>query len=322
MENLLENGIHIGLSLEDYLSDPAMSASGITDLCQSPLTYWANSWMNPDKPERKHTPATKFGELMHDTFFDPDNITLAIKPEKMSFSTKEGKAWREVERERGATIIEHADGLALNMLRKAWIASGLAEQTATGIPEVSYFWTDKSGQRCKIRLDQLQPDCAFDLKTYANMMNKDIETAIAHNVANFRYHIKAYWYHLGIENMRAAARSNKLPIFFPPDDGNKINVDVINDLKSDKKTPFPLWFIFMEKGGVPNVTVRRFSSHDPITGELNAYWRAAKHDVEYATVQFSTYMDEFGTEEPWIRKAKFDTFTDEEFTAARWILDE
>ncbi|MBF0422061.1 MAG: PD-(D/E)XK nuclease-like domain-containing protein [Magnetococcales bacterium] len=61
----LPYGIYLNLPLKDYLADPGLSATGIKQLWSSPLTYWANSSMNPDREQRKETQAKMFGTAFH-----------------------------------------------------------------------------------------------------------------------------------------------------------------------------------------------------------------------------------------------------------------
>lgn len=63
--SLLPRGVHFGLPFADYLSDHSLSCSGIKQLWTSPLTWWANSWMNPDRPINNETPAMALGTAIH-----------------------------------------------------------------------------------------------------------------------------------------------------------------------------------------------------------------------------------------------------------------
>jgi hypothetical protein len=51
------DGIYLNLPEDDYHADPALSASGIKKLLQSPADYWFTSVHNPDR-EDKDTAAT------------------------------------------------------------------------------------------------------------------------------------------------------------------------------------------------------------------------------------------------------------------------
>lgn len=311
------DGIHFDLPMQDYLDDPALGSSDIVNLSISPLQYWSNSHMNPNRAPDEATEATDLGTIIHEALLEPGKRTFIVKPDGMSFATKDGKAWRDEATLANHTILTQKQARTLNSIMLAVEHSGMRKALGSGIPEVSYFWTTTQGFRCKIRLDQLQAKCAYDLKTYANIMNKDLQTVIAHQVAQYRYHVKAFWYHTGIQAMRETIR-HTINDIAQADPRYPILRDIA-DTKPDAR--FPLWFVFLEKDGVPNVTIRQFAPKAP-SGEINAYWKAARSTVEFATNTYATFMKEFGDEAPWIREAPMKTFVDEEFGAARWMLDE
>lgn len=312
------DGIYFNLPEDHYHSDPALGSNGVRDLLQSPLTYWINSPYNADRPEEDDkTDALNLGDYVHDRLLHNEK-RFAIKPDGMSFATKEGKAWRE--EQAGATIIPYKQHQAAEMIFRAMETAGVAEHFHGGEPEVSVFWTEPNGFRCKIRIDYLRPTDAFDIKTYANTMHKDVETVIAHAVATHRYHVSAYWYGLGIAAMRTLLdRRNHEAIIGPATSDQIALLGEISTIPAAKH--FPLWFLFMETGGIPNLTIRRFVERDS-SGEINAYARAARNEVDRATRLFAQYMQSHGPDRMWIDEATSKSFTDEEFTAARWILEE
>ncbi len=59
-----EPGIYLGMPFEEYLADPSLSNSGIQDLRVSPLTYWVNSVLNPNR-EPDDTEAKDTGSAFH-----------------------------------------------------------------------------------------------------------------------------------------------------------------------------------------------------------------------------------------------------------------
>lgn len=312
------DGIYFNLPEEAYHADPALGSSGVRDIIVSPLKYWIKSPYNPDR-EDEETSATNLGDYVHDRLLHAEK-KFAIKPDGMSFTTKEGKAWRDEQRGAGMTIIPYADHKAAMMIFAALDQAKVREHFRDGEPEVSFFWTEPNGFRCKIRIDYLRAHDAFELKTYANTMNKEIETAIAHTVATNRYHVSAFWYSVGLDRMRTMIRAigNKAVIETPATRDR--HYDLVHQI-GQHQNAFPLWFIFMETGGVPNITVRRFVERDA-SGDINAYFRAAKNETDRATSTFARYMESHGPAKMWVDEAYSKAFTDEEFTAARWILEE
>ena len=307
-----DDGIWFDMPNEEYHADPALGSSGIKHLIMSPLTYWTNSDMNPDRAPEKETAATKFGDLMHRTLFNPAGAVVSVKPEGMSFATKEGKAWKADRLEDGTEIITADEARSLSTIKRAADAAGITEQVRDGATEVSYFFT-VNGVRCKIRLDYMAPTMAFDLKTYANTMDKDVETAVAHAVAARRYHVSGVWYNEGIKHMRAAIENKTVKTFSRP---NTFDMEIMSRISSADE--YPLWFLFMDKG-VPNVTVRQFTPKT--SGEINSYYRAGRAEIERAVSSYVDHMEEFGAN-IWMRPVPWKRFDDVEFGAARWILDE
>lgn len=323
------DGIYFGLSFEDYLTDTALGSSDIRNLLTSPLAYWANSHLNPNRLPDEDTAAQSIGTLIHEVLLENPNKVFATKPDGMSFATKEGKAWRKEQEDAGRTILNQKDANTLATIIRATEAAGIREALHGCVPEVSYFWTHPSGYRCKIRLDAMGKDCAFDLKTFANMMNKDIETCIAHAVANNRYHVTAYWYRQGIEDMRAKIRAGKENIFGA--DGEPYSftgpvvespLETIRAIRELGDADYRHWYCFLEKDGIPNVVVREFAKRSGPATQANAYWVAAHNEVNRATDTFAKYSAEFEPGEMWMRPVPYKVFDDIEFGAARWILED
>lgn len=66
----LEDGIYFGLPIEVYLGQNRMSSSGVCNMLTDPATFWANSWLNPDR-ERTETAAQIAGTAYHAALFEP-----------------------------------------------------------------------------------------------------------------------------------------------------------------------------------------------------------------------------------------------------------
>lgn len=309
------DGIYFDLDMKDYLADPALGSSDIKNLKISPLTYWANSHMNPFKLPEEETEATQLGTLIHEAIFEPGKNVFVAKPAGMSFAAKAGKAWRQDQLDAKRVILTPKQNNTLSTIFRAAEASGVRAATEGAIPEVSYFWTTETGYRCKVRMDALSPTQGFDLKTFANSMNKDMETCIAHAVANYGYHISGFWYRTGLDDMIAKLKQGK----GIPEDATPPQLQLLKAI-AEHEGHYPYWYIFMEKEGVPNVIVREFTPRSG--GETNAYWRAAHSDVKDATNSFAKNMAQFKEGEMWMNPVPWKSFEDEEFGAARWILEE
>ncbi len=68
----LNDGIYFNLDADKYHAQERMSASGICNMLVSPPTFWANSWLNPDREEaNKDTSARILGRAYHTARLEP-----------------------------------------------------------------------------------------------------------------------------------------------------------------------------------------------------------------------------------------------------------
>lgn len=314
------DGIYFRMPEAEYHADTALGASGAVDLNVSPLAYWKKSNFNPKKLEEdkddKETAATIRGTYFHDALAG-FRSSIVVKPAGMSFATREGKDFKAMHE--GATFIKAEDAERAQDMITAMRETGALERVGGiggGISEVSFFWTDKAGRRRKMRADRLYEGEMFDWKTMANTMNKDVETLVAHTVAQHRYHIKAFWYQVGIQAMKKMILAKGQAAFMT--ETGEADYIAMKQL-AETETIVPFWYIFIENSGVPNVVARRFVSHDA-SGQLNAYFRGAKQETERALSTWDSFMRSHGPDTPWYAPTYFKEFTDEDFSAARWIL--
>lgn len=315
-----EDGIYFGMPEDEYHRDTALGASGIVDLNISPLAYyqrsaWAKQQVEDEKDE-KETAATIRGTYFHEALAGV-KPTVIVKPAGMSFATKDGKEFKA--KHEGATFIKAEDTATVQTMIDAMRETGVLERiggVGGGISEISFFFTDKQGRRRKMRFDRLHNGEAFDWKTMANKMKKDLETLVAHVVAEHRYHVKAFWYQQGLQVMKRMINT-KGPAAFKSDVSERDFQAMYELSKSEAVVPF--WYIFIENSGVPNIVARRFVSHDA-SGQVNAYFRGAKQEVERALSTWDAYMRSHGPAKPWYGEVYFKEFADEDFMAARWIL--
>lgn len=78
----LEDGIYFDLDEKIYHAQERLSASGICKMMISPPTFWAQSWLNPDRDEIDwDTPARILGRAYHTARFEPDQLLQRFVPE-------------------------------------------------------------------------------------------------------------------------------------------------------------------------------------------------------------------------------------------------
>lgn len=77
----LPDGIYFEMSEDEYHAIPRLSSSGIQNMMVSPATFWAKSWLNPDKEEDDDTEARKIGRAYHCARLEPARFHQEYAPE-------------------------------------------------------------------------------------------------------------------------------------------------------------------------------------------------------------------------------------------------
>jgi hypothetical protein len=77
------------LTNADYHADPAISASHLKAVMQSPYHYWSR-YLNPQRPTMEPTAAMRLGSLAHCAVLEPDELhnRYAIAPDRRSNAGK------------------------------------------------------------------------------------------------------------------------------------------------------------------------------------------------------------------------------------------
>lgn len=126
----------------------------------------------------------------------------------------------------------------------------VAQNFRDGFAEVSVFWTDEHGLRCKARFDYLKPDRWADLKSFANPRRKHIDQVIADAFRYERYYLQATHYRDAAE----AIRTGGLQVQGEATDDQRKMIAQIQIAKVELECHY----VFQEKGGVPNLFDRQF----------------------------------------------------------------
>lgn len=177
-----------------------------------------------------------------------------------------------------------------------------------GRSEVSIFW-EASGIPMKARLDYLKPGAIGDLKTFANINEREIKEAVAGEVARNRYFIQPIVY------TAAVVAAKKM---FATSGMDAVHGDVdaawLREVMASKHHKFS--FVFMQTGGVPDTIKRDWVKHERYGGQgqtTNAYWTKGELAVREGLSRFKRCMETFGPDTPWIIDHQGRAFRDEEF---------
>lgn len=136
------------MSDTEYHATDALSSTGIRRLLISPAHYKV-----PVEP----TPAMAFGTAFHLAMLQPEEYALkyVVKPEGMSFATKEGKAWKAEHAESEILSFDDAEKIR-GMCEAVRNCCSAGELLVDGEPELAGFWNDPVyGFPCKIKIDYL-----------------------------------------------------------------------------------------------------------------------------------------------------------------------
>lgn len=171
-------------------------------MAKSPAHCWG-LYIDPGRPEQKTTEAMLLGSLTHCAALEPDEMAnrYIVKPEGMSFASKEGKTWRDSVTP-GLQIVDFADWDKAQKMAAAIQKVGvLRKLLSSGAAESSIFWQDKAtGLRCRCRPDFLHytgkaSAVAIDVKTISDLTPE----SAARSIERYGYHRQAAHYSNGIK---------------------------------------------------------------------------------------------------------------------------
>lgn len=178
----LGEGLHRNVPMETYHGNccPGVSVSGSTlwalhDSCPAKALskHYLSPWAEDDEEpaSQEDTAAKAFGSAAHAYLIEGKevfNTQYAVKPDGMSFATKEGKAWRADHQDRRIVTFkefEKITGMAVGIASNPAAHSAFSE----GEPEVTAIYQDPETKLwLKIRPDYLRPSLAINYKTTRN----------------------------------------------------------------------------------------------------------------------------------------------------------
>ncbi len=175
---VLGEGLHANVAMETYLGNccpgPSISGSILFEMRDGegcPAKALARHYLSPWPREDDDTEAKAFGIAAHTYLIEGKEAfaeRFAVKPEDMSFSTREGKAWRAENADRQIVTFKEFEkiaGMAIGLSMNAGTAHAFAE----GRPEMTAIWKDpETGIFLKARPDYLRNGLAINYKTAAS----------------------------------------------------------------------------------------------------------------------------------------------------------
>ena len=367
------DGIYFDLPDDIYHAVPRLSSSGIQRICVSPGTFWRGSWLDPNRPdpEEEETIWRILGRAYHTARLEPHlfessyvrELDKAEAPKGTLFTGNEmGAKLEEFGLKKSGSVAEQAARLAdagfpssqlWPLIKAQWeddrngriplpakhfdqmitdrdrIAanSQIAPLLTGGEAEVSVFWTDEHGVKMKARIDYLARDWWADFKTFDNSRGKVLNQALSDAMRYNRYYIQAPVYREAVE----AIRYGGLEIIEASTDDQRALIAHMQIKPGELRC----WYIFQEKGGVPNLLAREFPFYmvpyttlfnEQITGDearrvaareatkqrTQLFMKGAA-DVLNAKKLFVLYSEVYRPGEPWFPIDAVGSFSDDDF---------
>lgn len=170
---------------KDYHANPAIGSSLVRSFLKSPQLF----------DDIRHgtaqveTPALIYGTNFHTLMLEPErwHAAVAIKPDGMSFATKDGKAWRDEHAYQ--TIVSFADAVHLNRMRERMPAKVAA--LINGFKTEVTIRNSIKGIATQCRFDvfgELYSGTRVDLKSIDDIDHCEVA------VRKHGYHIQQAWY--------------------------------------------------------------------------------------------------------------------------------
>jgi hypothetical protein len=150
---------------EEYSRIPALNWSSLKEMIVPMLFLWYQTHPKPD------TEAFLIGRAVHTAVLEPElfDSQYAIKPTKMSFATKEGKAWKAEHSDRD--ILTPTQAATVKRCVQAVQQHDEAQELLSGDRrEETIVWKDPdTGVPCKARVDSIDALRLPDLKTMQDL---------------------------------------------------------------------------------------------------------------------------------------------------------
>lgn len=178
--------LHYDLPAADYHATDALTSTLVAAFAESPQLYMD---LRHGLIPRTETKAMRFGTNAHMAVLEPASYAcLAIKPEGMSFASREGKKWREDNA--AFEIIDHEDAQRIRHMLSRQPSEVARFLGPEGRSEVT-LRVDMPGiglAQCRFDRLDMENDRAVEFKTIRNI------NAIEREVYARKYHLRAAFY--------------------------------------------------------------------------------------------------------------------------------
>lgn len=317
----MAQGVYYDMPQTDYLRDPSLSASGMRDLRVSPLTYWVNSPLNPDRSqERESSTAMTEGTAYHKRILEGrDAFYAAYAP--------------ELDRKDHPTALKSGDELraccARLRLKKTGTIAELLERIKA-VDASAPLWSDIEADHASLhagkeflsprtikRIEMAAQSIGSDPATRALVRGGNAEVSIFWVDDETGVPLKArldYVTTEAVADLKTFSNAAGRPLAEAVSYAVATNrygtqaVHYLNAMESSGlgsvETRFV--FLFVENGTAPNVLVREFARNA-------IYFEIVEQEYRQAIGFYRECLDRWGTDRPWTSSAVVESFRDEEF---------
>lgn len=171
----------------------------------------------------------------------------------------------------------------------------LKGQFLEGENEVTILWTDKeSGVKFKSRIDKLQKDVFYDIKTFTNQRGIDVHKAIISSCCSYNYTRQAYLYQKAIKSIK------DLDLKIMGGEPSKNQIDLIDYIKS-KEMHHNVFFVFVDPSNPRNRYVKMMCVLDVCDGKEHKteISMKAQKEVEEGIESYKNAIRMYGFHSPW-----------------------
>lgn len=235
-KKITKAGRYSGLPIEVYHGDctdgPGISSSGLRTIeSQSPLHYWAKSYLNPDRDPEEAKDYFDFGRAAHTLLLGEGGFRekYAIRPTQWSdWRTKAAQEWREEQRAAGKSVLTDEQvsaikGIAKSLSSEPLVQAGLLQ----GSVEHSLIWKDEiTGVWLKSRPDVIPAadGTLVDVKTTTDASPQSVQRTIA----SYDYAMQGALAGMGLKAVMDVDMTDFVLLFVEKSAPYAINVTVVD----------------------------------------------------------------------------------------------